>query len=124
MSNRALSLYRTILRLHRTALPRDMRALGDAYVRAEFRAFKDAEPQYVEPFMREWEGYAATMAQQSAPRPLTGLGDDAGFGKDLSEADLAALSEDQRDQLEELRREAAAVAAKREPGGGGEGGFA
>ena len=46
-------LYKLILRLHR-GLPVQMKSIGDDYVRAEFRRHKDAEPQFVPVFMREW----------------------------------------------------------------------
>ena len=36
-------LYRRILRAHRKHLPREMRVLGDQYVKAEFRAHRDVD---------------------------------------------------------------------------------
>lgn len=38
-----IPLYRRILRGHRKYLPREMRLLGDEYVKSEFRAHKDVE---------------------------------------------------------------------------------
>ena len=38
-----IPLYRRLLRAHRTKLPRDMRLLGDEYVKNEFRAHRDVE---------------------------------------------------------------------------------
>ncbi len=46
-------LYKVILRTHR-ALPPQLRAIGDSYVREEFKKHKKCEPQYVGPFMMEW----------------------------------------------------------------------
>ena len=43
----SVRLYRDILRLHRTRLPSHLRALGDDYVRAEFRAHRDAKPEHL-----------------------------------------------------------------------------
>lgn len=48
-----LRLYKTILRLHQS-LPNELRALGNAYVRDEFRRHKTAQPEYVTNFMVEW----------------------------------------------------------------------
>jgi len=43
-----IQLYRRLLRAHRDHLPRDMRLLGDEYIKAEFRAHRDAEnPSHV-----------------------------------------------------------------------------
>lgn len=48
------SLYKRILVLHRF-LPIDLRALGDQYVKDEFRRHKSATPEEVKRFMKEWE---------------------------------------------------------------------
>lgn len=51
--SRVFSLYKRILLLHRF-LPIDLRALGDQYVKDEFRRNKTAAPEEVTIFMREW----------------------------------------------------------------------
>lgn len=38
-----IELYRRLLRVHRKKLPRDMRVLGDEYVKSEFRAHRNVE---------------------------------------------------------------------------------
>lgn len=38
-----LQLYRRLFRAHRTHLPREMRVLGDEYVKSEFRAHQAVE---------------------------------------------------------------------------------
>jgi hypothetical protein len=48
-----LRLYKTILRLHQS-LPHELSALGNQYVRDEFRRHKDAQPEFVTNFMVEW----------------------------------------------------------------------
>ncbi|XP_041822997.1 succinate dehydrogenase assembly factor 3, mitochondrial isoform X2 [Melanotaenia boesemani] len=48
------SLYKRILVLHRF-LPLDLRALGDQYVKDEFRRHKNVQPEEVKKFMTEWE---------------------------------------------------------------------
>ncbi|XDV34557.1 hypothetical protein PO909_004708 [Leuciscus waleckii] len=48
------SLYKRILLLHRF-LPIDLRALGDQYVKDEFRRNKSASGEDVTRFMTEWQ---------------------------------------------------------------------
>lgn len=38
-----LQLYRRLLRVHRKKLPKDMRLLGDEYVKNEFRAHRNVD---------------------------------------------------------------------------------
>jgi len=52
------SLYKRILLLHRF-LPIDLRALGDQYVKDEFRRNKSASGEEVTRFMTEWTVRAA-----------------------------------------------------------------
>lgn len=48
-----LQLYRRLFRAHRTHLPREMRVLGDEYVKSEFRAHQAVEnPAQVVSFPR------------------------------------------------------------------------
>lgn len=54
----ALGLYRTLLRLHRKRLPPDMRSMGDAVVKHEFREHRAARPEHLAPFFAEWLSYA------------------------------------------------------------------
>ncbi|XP_059584960.1 succinate dehydrogenase assembly factor 3, mitochondrial isoform X2 [Alligator mississippiensis] len=54
MAGRARGLYRRLLRLHR-ALPPALRALGDRYVRDEFRRHRAVGPAEAQRFLREWE---------------------------------------------------------------------
>lgn len=60
--SRVRSLYKRILVLHRF-LPIDLRALGDQYVKDEFRRHKTATPEEAEGFMDEWE------VKPNVPRP-------------------------------------------------------
>ncbi|XP_076769825.1 succinate dehydrogenase assembly factor 3, mitochondrial isoform X2 [Arvicanthis niloticus] len=52
--SRVRSLYRRILQLHR-ALPPDLKALGDQYVKDEFRRHKTVGPGEAQRFLKEWE---------------------------------------------------------------------
>lgn len=47
-------MYKRILVLHRF-MPLDLRALGDQYVKDEFRRNKSAAAEEVKVFMTEWE---------------------------------------------------------------------
>ena len=46
-------LYKTILRLHR-GLPLEFKAIGDQYVKDEFRRHKKCKPEEVPHFMTGW----------------------------------------------------------------------
>lgn len=60
--SRVRSLYKRILVLHRF-LPIDLRALGDQYVKDEFRRHKKASTDEVKNFMTEWEVTASLLNQ-------------------------------------------------------------
>ena len=96
-------LLRSILRLHKLRLPSDQQALGDAYVKAEFRLHKDAEPAFVKMFMAEWTSYRDHVAN-SRNWPSAPLADSA----------LASMSAEQREQLDALKQ---AAESGTEPGG-------
>lgn len=61
------SLYKRILVLHRF-LPIDLRALGDQYVKDEFRRHKGASAEEAERFTSEWEVKHYTLPFQAVPR--------------------------------------------------------
>ena len=58
------SLYKRILVLHRF-LPIDLKALGDQYVKDEFRRHKSATPEEVKSLMNEWQ------VSQMATKPVS-----------------------------------------------------
>lgn len=93
---RALNLYRLILRSHKAHLPPEMRALGNAYVREEFKRHKSAAGKFLGPFYQEWTAYVAKIATASS---------EAAIGAPLSDSALSALSDDQKEQLRVLREE-------------------
>ena len=99
--SRALGLYRHILRLHRQKLPSTMRALGDAYVKHEFRAHKDAKPDFLPTFFSEWEGYVAEL-ERAKPAGVDGA---PPAGRNLSDEQLGGLSDEQQVQLARLSDE-------------------
>ncbi|KAG6877917.1 hypothetical protein C0992_008999 [Termitomyces sp. T32_za158] len=63
------SLYRRLLRAHRS-LPREMRSLGDDYVKAEFRRHKEVtNPAHIIGFLSQWKMYLDDL-------PMDGNGKD------------------------------------------------
>uniref|UniRef100_A0A6U3QXF5 Succinate dehydrogenase assembly factor 3 n=1 Tax=Ditylum brightwellii TaxID=49249 RepID=A0A6U3QXF5_9STRA len=122
----ALSLYRSILRAHSKHLPPEMRNLGDAYVKSEFRLHRtvNSDGQLTQ-FMDAWKLYldqiqVTARAKESLNSGVldndrgggTSLGGSSGespfgFGKSLP-TDID-LNDEQMSQLEKLREEAAKV---------------
>uniref|UniRef100_A0A3Q0T960 Succinate dehydrogenase assembly factor 3 n=1 Tax=Amphilophus citrinellus TaxID=61819 RepID=A0A3Q0T960_AMPCI len=102
--SRVRSLYKRILVLHRF-LPVDLRALGDQYVKDEFRRHKGAEPAEVTSFMTEWENYKNVLQTQVLESVGGGLSS-VKFGADLSERNLGEFQDEQIGQLYELMLEA------------------
>ncbi|XP_073318932.1 succinate dehydrogenase assembly factor 3, mitochondrial [Pagrus major] len=101
--SRVRSMYKRILVLHRF-LPIDLKALGDQYVKDEFRRHKTASPEEVKSFMTEWESYKDTLQAQvleSAGERLSSVK----FGTDLSDGKLNDFQGDQIGQLYELMLE-------------------
>ncbi|EWC46783.1 mitochondrial acetate non-utilizing protein 9 [Drechslerella stenobrocha 248] len=90
-----IPLYRRILRAHRQCLPPAGRALGDHYVKDEWRRHRDIEnPLHIIEFLTEWQVYA---------QHLEG---DTWRGEKLDKAKLEKMSDDQIGQLYELMRKA------------------
>uniref|UniRef100_A0A8C6GMB9 Succinate dehydrogenase assembly factor 3 n=1 Tax=Mus spicilegus TaxID=10103 RepID=A0A8C6GMB9_MUSSI len=58
--SRVRALYRRILQLHR-ALPPDLKALGDQYVKDEFRRHKTVGPGEAQRFLKEWEAISRNL---------------------------------------------------------------
>ncbi len=112
------SLFRSILRVHRAKLPPPMRAMGDRYVRDEFRAHlrpdADTTKAQWETFFREWTRYRGMLSGVAdlAPDGVTVLDGGealvAGVDRagDISAEALAAMSPDQVARLQKMREEA------------------
>ncbi|KAI8997516.1 hypothetical protein BDB01DRAFT_712734 [Pilobolus umbonatus] len=112
-----MKLYREILRSHRY-LPPAMRALGDDYVKAEFRRHKNIDnPAHIVGFVSQWQSYLDLIKEQVAP-----LSEDSpapandslvrsfntpkdGWGKKIDTQLLDKMSDEQLGQLYELRTE-------------------
>lgn len=58
-----IPLYRRLLRAHRKYLPPAARALGDDYVKAEFRRTKDTDnPVHIIGFLSQWQVFIDAFA--------------------------------------------------------------
>ena len=129
MSNRhvALNLYRSILKAHKKHLPTEMKQLGDAYVKSEFRLHKSVtETKILDQFYESWDEYlnhilktsrtketkisTDVLSSSSPPSSTTSeesLVNVVNFGKDLPTN--LDLSDEQIKQLQNLRQEASKV---------------
>ncbi|XP_072269021.1 succinate dehydrogenase assembly factor 3, mitochondrial [Pyxicephalus adspersus] len=103
--SRVRSLYKKILLLHRT-LPLHLKALGDQYVKEEFRRHKNIGPAETKLFMKEWEGYAAMLWEQAKSSLHNPDTKKIQYGASLSEDKLDLFNEEQIGQLHELMQEA------------------
>ncbi|XP_046653386.1 succinate dehydrogenase assembly factor 3, mitochondrial-like [Daphnia pulicaria] len=96
-------LYKTILRIHR-GLPLEIKAIGDQYVKDEFKRHKTCQPQEVNQFMTGWVDYAVTLAKQLNVSQLKKQ--TPALGKHLTPEELDLFKDDQISQLHELMQEA------------------
>ncbi|KAG4435530.1 hypothetical protein IFR05_008997 [Cadophora sp. M221] len=86
-----IPLYRRLLRTHRKHLPRDMRLLGDEYVKSEFRAHRNVEnPVHIIGFLTEWQMYAQTLEG------------DSWIGERMDQGKIDKMSDQQLGQMYEL----------------------
>ncbi|PMD51750.1 ACN9-domain-containing protein [Hyaloscypha bicolor E] len=86
-----IPLYRRLLRAHRKHLPREMRLLGDQYIKSEFRAHRNVEnPVHIIGFLTEWQMYAQRLEGNSW------IGEQMDVGK------IDKMSDQQLGQLYEL----------------------
>jgi len=95
-------LYKTCLKLHR-GLPIHLKAIGDTYVKDEFRRHKKADVAQTQIFMEAWAKYAITITKQMG---LKGPHTAKKLGEDLNVGELDNFSEEQLAQLYELYNEA------------------
>ncbi|KAK3920057.1 Succinate dehydrogenase assembly factor 3, mitochondrial [Frankliniella fusca] len=97
-------LYKTILKLHR-GLPAELQALGNSYIRDEFKRHKGCNTSEANVFMNEWTKYALDLSEQLGLRgPKTGRE----IGDNLDEDALNLLRDEQIAQLYELHLAATA----------------
>ncbi|EGW30267.1 acetate non-utilizing protein 9, mitochondrial [Spathaspora passalidarum NRRL Y-27907] len=93
-----LVLYRSILRAHVHKLPKDLRSLGDHYVKDEFKAHKKIDnPLHIVAFLTQWQDYLRQIDHGSW------------LHNKLKHEDLEKMSPDQIGQLYELMKAAKRV---------------
>jgi len=101
------SLYKRILVLHRS-LPLELQALGDEYVKAEFKRHKGVQPEEASSFIQEWKNYAETLSQQVTASPPSSYNTEqkaTNIGKNIEGAKLDHFNQQQLGQLYELAQE-------------------
>jgi hypothetical protein len=106
-ARQAMSLYRSLLRLHRH-LPPDIRYVGDKYVRDEWRLHRGvSDPGLLVAFFTAWRDYGQALAPQIQAQRSSGSSppDPLALGKALTESDLDAFTPEQVGQLHELWQE-------------------
>ncbi len=86
----ALTLYREIKRLHRK-LPKDVRFLGDEYIKSEFQRHKNCDPVYIPAFFSGWNQYKLELEKQIETKNLG------------ARVDIESFSDEQVGQLYELK---------------------
>ncbi|XP_032108770.1 succinate dehydrogenase assembly factor 3, mitochondrial [Sapajus apella] len=101
--SRVRALYKRVLQLHRV-LPPDLKALGDQYVKDEFRRHKAVGSDEAQRFLQEWEVYATVLSQQANENRQNSTGK-ACFGIFLPEEKLNDFRDEQIGQLQELMQE-------------------
>merc|ERR1719253_68629 len=91
------ALFRSIMRLHRTKLPVQMRALGDPYVRKEFKLHYEPQvkPSHRVMFIKQWNDYVDTLSLQATV-----------VGQDMSEEQQSKLNDEQKKQMVDLEKHA------------------
>ena len=95
-----LSLYRNILKQHRSKLVPQQRFLGDAYVKNEFKLNKGGDENFARPFVEGWLQYYQILEESPSPDAI---------GKDMSEDDFSTLSTEQQEQFYQLKEETTKV---------------
>lgn len=106
---RALTLYRNILRAHREKLPYHLRELGDTYVREEFKRHKKADAKWLQSFFTEWDKYLIMIQQQTNLSSLSSVdaqSSSSTIGSDLPASTVQRMTDEQKQQLNQLRNEA------------------
>ena len=96
-----LRLYKAILRAHAFKLQRELRSLGDQYVKAEFKAHKNVEnPLHIVGFLTQWQDY------------LKSVDGNLWMEGKLKKEDLEKMSAEQILQMYELMQETKKVGSE------------
>ncbi|KAJ2770646.1 hypothetical protein IWQ56_000043 [Coemansia nantahalensis] len=98
---RALQLYRSILRTHRR-LPRELRFVGDQYVRSEFRSHRTVtDKRFLDQFYAQWTAYLSQLREQTGAERSA---DAWNVGRSLDPELVSGLDDAKAEQLLELHR--------------------
>ena len=107
-----------------------MRALGDKYVAEEFRLHRSAKDEFLPQFYHAWQSYLMTLhgpIETNAPispgitnslsSTINSINSQSNttmkFGQDLSNEIYSALSDEQKEQLNKLQKEATKLSKDR-----------
>jgi Complex1_LYR-like len=115
---RALLLYRSILKAHKKHLPPEMKQLGDVYVRSEFKLHKPVkQSKQLDEFFTSWQDYLGHILQTARVQESVSAGvldpasssnttraAAASFGKDMPAG--LELTQEQQERLSNLQKEA------------------
>jgi hypothetical protein len=109
-----IPLYRSILRAHKRYLPFEMKALGDSYVKSEFKLFRSVTSEgQLDQFFTGWNQYLDEILKTARTKETVSAGSlqpfegNMSFGKHLP-PDID-LSDEQKKQLEKLKEETSRV---------------
>ncbi len=86
---------------HGVIHPRAGAPLPPAARREEFRRHKKADQKWLVNFYREWDEYLRQLAQQSVAA--------GSLGRDMAPELVSQMNDEQKQQLQQLRTEAAAL---------------
>ena len=71
----ASALYRSIMKAHKKYLPDQMRRLGDAYVKSEFKSHKEVKKtEQLEEFFSAWEQYLSQIQEAARAKESLSAG--------------------------------------------------
>merc|ERR1712209_123602 len=102
LPQKVLLLYKSCLKLHR-GLPLHLKAIGDTYVKDEFRRHKKADTAQTAIFMEAWAKYAIQLTNQLGKR---GVHTAQPIGENMPSTALENFTDEQIAQLYELHVEA------------------
>mmetsp|Transcript_7010 Transcript_7010/g.30802 ORF Transcript_7010/g.30802 Transcript_7010/m.30802 type:complete len:140 (+) Transcript_7010:300-719(+) len=91
----AVKLYRDILRLHRQKTVGVNRQVADIFVKYEFKLHKEAKEEFVNDFLKQWRDYRNELAGR---RTLESM------ARSISAAEVAMLSDEQLEAIDELNK--------------------
>mmetsp|Transcript_3969 Transcript_3969/g.5614 ORF Transcript_3969/g.5614 Transcript_3969/m.5614 type:complete len:141 (+) Transcript_3969:84-506(+) len=91
----AVKLYRDILRLHRQKTVGVNRQVADIFVKYEFKLHREAKEEFVNDFLKQWTNYRNELAEKSTLESMA---------RSISAAEIAMLSDEQLDAIDELKK--------------------